>query len=78
MKRDTTQGQKRLLVDVNPRYFRSTEVELLWGDPSKVEKELGWTRKVDFKDLVHMMVEADLKEIAGLELHAYLEATRIK
>jgi len=69
---------EKLLVDVNPKYFRPTEVELLWGDPSKVEKELGWKRKVDFKTLVHMMVEADLKEIAGLELHAYLEATRIK
>ena len=69
---------EKLLVDVNPRYFRPTEVELLWGDPSKVEKELGWKRKVDFKALVHMMVEADLKEIAGLELQTYLETTRTK
>lgn len=68
---DTRTG--KLLVDVNPRYFRPTEVELLWGDPAKAEKELGWKRKVDFKGLVHMMVEADLKEIAGLELQAYLE-----
>ncbi|HZK54098.1 MAG TPA: GDP-mannose 4,6-dehydratase [Desulfosporosinus sp.] len=69
---------EKLLVDVNPRYFRPTEVELLWGDPSKVEKELGWKRKVDFEALVHMMVEADLKDIAGLELQAYLESTKTK
>lgn len=55
----------KLLVDVNPRYFRPTEVELLWGDPSKAEAELGWKRKVDFQSLVKMMVEADMKLIAG-------------
>ena len=63
----------KLLVDVNPRYFRPTEVEFLWGDPSKVERELGWKRKVDFKGLVRMMVEADVREIAGIDLQAYLE-----
>ncbi|HBP66191.1 MAG TPA: GDP-mannose 4,6-dehydratase [Desulfosporosinus sp.] len=68
----------KLRVDVNPKYFRPTEVELLWGDPSKVEKELGWKRKVDFKALVHMMVDADLQEIAGLELQAYLDSIKTK
>lgn len=61
----------KLLVDVNPRYFRPTEVELLWGEPTKAERELGWKRKVDFRGLVRMMVEADLKEIAGKDLQAY-------
>ena len=56
----------RLLVDVNPRYFRPAEVELLWGDATKAEKELGWERKVSFKRLVSMMVDADMKEIAGI------------
>ena len=51
----------KLLVDVNPRYFRPAEVELLWGDASKADKELGWKRKVDFKGLVSMMVRADMK-----------------
>ena len=69
---------EKLLVDVNPRYFRPTEVELLWGDPSKVERELGWKRKVDFRSLVRMMVEADVREIAGLELQAYLEVEAAK
>ena len=56
----------RLLVDVNPRYFRPAEVEFLWGDCTKAEKELGWKRKVDFKGLVSMMVDADMKAIAGM------------
>ena len=51
----------RLLVDVDPRYFRPAEVELLWGDPSKAEKELGWQRKVSFPELVRMMVRADME-----------------
>lgn len=51
----------RLLVDINPRYFRPAEVELLWGDASKAEQELGWKRNVDFKGLVSMMVRADME-----------------
>ena len=50
----------KLLVDINPRYFRPSEVERLWGDPSKAEKELGWKRQVDFAGLVSMMVRADM------------------
>ncbi len=49
------------LVFVNPRYFRPTEVEFLLGDSSKAERELGWKRKVNFRELVHMMVAADLQ-----------------
>lgn len=52
----------KLLVDVNPRYFRPAEVELLWGDATKAETQLGWKRKVDFKGLVSMMVQADMKK----------------
>ena len=62
----------RLLVDVNPRYFRPAEVELLWGDCSKAEKELGWERKVNFRQLVAMMVDADMKEIAGVGSAEYV------
>lgn len=61
----------RLLVDVNPRYFRPSEVELLWGDSSKAEKELGWKRQVSFLELVHMMMDHDMKEIAGMSLEDY-------
>jgi len=49
----------KLLVDVDPQYFRPAEVELLWGDSTKAEKELGWQRKVSFSELVKMMVRED-------------------
>lgn len=51
----------KILVKVNPKYFRPAEVELLIGDPSKAEKVLGWKRKVSYNDLCKMMVEADIK-----------------
>lgn len=56
----------RLLVDVNPELYRPAEVEFLWGDCTKAEKELGWKRDVSFDGLVKMMMDADLKEIAGM------------
>ncbi|WP_440971916.1 GDP-mannose 4,6-dehydratase [Megamonas funiformis] len=55
----------KLLVDVNPRYFRPAEVELLWGDSTKAETELGWKREVSFKELVSMMVREDMKKYAN-------------
>ena len=61
----------RLLVDVNPEFYRPAEVEFLWGNCAKAEKELGWKRKVDFKGLVSMMMDADLKEIAGMSCAEY-------
>lgn len=51
----------RVLVDVNPLYFRPAEVELLWGNAAKAEKELGWERKVSFPELVRMMVKSDME-----------------
>lgn len=53
----------RLLVDVDPVFFRPAEVELLWGDPSHAQEALGWKRQTDFKSLVAMMVDADRKRI---------------
>lgn len=55
----------KLLVDVNPRYFRPAEVEVLLGDASKAEKELGWRRTVSFPELVKMMVRSDLEQYGG-------------
>jgi len=52
---------KKILVKVNPEFFRPTEVELLVGDSSKAQKELGWKREIDFDTLVKLMVENDLK-----------------
>ena len=51
----------KLLVDVNPKYFRHAEVDLLLGDPSKAKRELGWQSKVSFRELVKIMIQADLK-----------------
>lgn len=55
----------KILVEVSPRYFRPTEVEFLLGDPQKAEKELGWRRKMDFRSLIALMIEADLKKLKG-------------
>jgi len=49
-----------IVVAVDPRYFRPTEVETLLGDPSKAKRELGWTPRTSFAELVREMVEADL------------------
>lgn len=56
----------REYVEVDPRYFRPTEVEILLADASKARRELGWEPKVRFEELVKIMVDADL-EAAGLE-----------
>ena len=50
-------------VEIDQKYFRPAEVDLLIGDSSKAKKNLGWEPKVKFKDLVKMMVEADIKNI---------------
>ncbi len=63
----------KVYVEVNPKYFRPAEVELLWGDPSRAEKELGWKRKTSFEELVHMMVDADMKDITGKNIEEFLK-----
>lgn len=50
------------LMKVNPDFYRPAEVELLLGDPSEAEEELGWRKKVDFQSLVCRMCENDFKE----------------
>ncbi len=54
----------RTLVKVDPWYYRPTEVDLLLGDPSKAQRELGWTSKTKFEELVRIMVESDNRAIA--------------
>lgn len=51
----------RILVQVDPKYYRPAEVDLLISDPSKAESKLGWKTKVGFEELVKMMIESDLK-----------------
>jgi GDPmannose 4,6-dehydratase len=52
--------ESNILVRIDPRYFRPTEVDLLLGDPSKAKEKLGWASSTSFSDLVKEMVEQDL------------------
>jgi GDPmannose 4,6-dehydratase len=57
--RDRASG--KVLVRIDPRYFRPTEVDSLLGDSSKARRELGWAPQISFEELVAEMVEADLE-----------------
>ena len=50
----------KVLVSINPKFYRPAEVELLLGNPSRAEKELGWIRKTNFQGLVKKMVDNDI------------------
>ena len=50
-----------VLIEIDPRYFRPTEVDYLLGDPSKAKKVLGWSPDVTFNDLIKIMVREDLQ-----------------
>ena len=58
-------------VEIDPRYFRPTEVDELLGDASHAREVLGWAPRVTFGELVRLMVEADLRE-AGLDPDKHL------
>jgi GDPmannose 4,6-dehydratase len=58
----------KLIVAVDPRYFRPTEVETLLGDASKAKTKLGWTPQTSFAELVREMVQADLNAAERDEL----------
>jgi GDPmannose 4,6-dehydratase len=71
--------EKKLIVQVDPRYFRPTEVETLLGDPTKAREKLGWTPKIGFKELVSEMVREDLLSAERDELikkHGYTVYSR--
>ena len=51
----------RVLVEIDTRYFRPTEVELLVGDPAKARRKLGWHHTVGFAELVAEMVRSDIE-----------------
>ena len=55
-----------VLVEVDARYFRPTEVDVLVGDASKARKKLGWTHRVTFDELINEMVKSDI-ELIGRE-----------
>jgi GDPmannose 4,6-dehydratase len=69
-----TDQHGRVIVKVDPKYFRPTEVETLLGDPTKARVKLGWTPKTTFQELVTEMVREDLKSAERDELvkkHGY-------
>ncbi len=55
----------KLIVRVNPRFYRPAEVELLIGDPAKAKAKLGWEPKTSLEQLCQMMVDADLRRNAS-------------
>lgn len=59
----------KVVIRIDPKYFRPAEVDLLLGDPAKAKLKLGWEVKTSFDQLVHMMVDADL-EMAEREKRA--------
>lgn len=61
-------GSGEVRVEIDPRYFRPTEVDLLIGDPSKAHRQLGWRHETGFAGLVKDMVRSDLAEV-GKEFH---------
>ena len=71
---DRTSG--RVMVRIDPRYFRPTEVETLLGDYSKAKAKLGWQPETSFKDLVREMVEAD-REVARRDAHMQQQGFKV-
>ena len=78
----------RILIEVSSDFYRPTDVVNLWGDPTKAKQKLGWdpARMTSFKDLVRIMVEADMAKVAAerageqvkLNLAEYLEKGIVK
>jgi GDPmannose 4,6-dehydratase len=65
----------QIIVRVDPRYFRPTEVETLLGDPSKAKKKLGWIPEITVQQMCQEMVANDLQEA---QRHALLKANGFK
>ena len=59
---DTATG--KIVVRINPKFFRPAEVDILIGDPTKAETKLGWERHVSFKELVERMIKNDMKLVS--------------
>jgi len=58
--------ESNILVKIDPRYFRPTEVELLLGDPTKAYEKLGWKATTELKELCREMVEYDLEHLHSM------------
>ena len=70
-----------VIVSVDPKYFRPTEVETLLGDPTKAKEKLGWQPEISFRELVQEMVKEDLEQAKrdallmrnGYKIHSGIE-----
>lgn len=63
--RDAATG--KVVVKVNPKFFRPAEVDVLLGNPAKAESRLGWQREISFQELVERMVRNDLAQLGGIQ-----------
>lgn len=63
--RDAATG--KVVVKVNPKFFRPAEVDVLLGNPAKAESRLGWQREISFQELVERMVRNDLEQLGGIQ-----------
>ena len=64
----------KVLVEVDPKYFRPAEVDQLLGNPAKAKAKLGWNpQKTSFQDLVRIMVRHDMKKVHKLYLREQIE-----
>jgi GDPmannose 4,6-dehydratase len=71
---DSSHGSEKVIVRVDPKYYRPAEVETLLGDASKARNKLGWSAKISFQELVQEMVKVDLESAERDELvkhHGY-------
>jgi GDPmannose 4,6-dehydratase len=67
----------KLIVAVDSRYYRPTEVEALLGDPTKAKEKLGWKPKISLEEIVHEMMENDIniaKRDSLVKVHGYFVA----
>jgi GDPmannose 4,6-dehydratase len=62
-------GTGRVLVEIDPRYFRPAEVDALRGDASKARRVLGWQHRIGFDELVSEMVDSDLRALDAQPRH---------
>jgi GDPmannose 4,6-dehydratase len=67
----------RVIVEIDPRYLRPTEVDLLVGDASKARKDLGWTPTTKFEELVRLMVQSDVRLAESEARAAGVEGVRV-
>ncbi|MDD5165085.1 MAG: GDP-mannose 4,6-dehydratase [Candidatus Pacebacteria bacterium] len=56
---------KKVIIEIDPHYFRPAEVDVLLGDSKRARKELGWKPKISFKKLIELMVDADMEKESG-------------